>query len=167
MATRWKMLSSVLSLRKWQSFLPTRLIRQKVFSCRRLLGTYYLVAIDGTGMLSYHQRHCEHCLTRRLANGQTLYYHHVLEAKLVSTDGFALDGFALDGFALDGFALSLMTEFVENSDPDADKQDCELKAFYRLAKRLKVRFPRLSICLLMDGLFAGGPVFRLCAENST
>jgi len=28
-----------------------------------------------------------------------------------------------------GFAFSLATEFIENSDPGASKQDCELKAF--------------------------------------
>jgi hypothetical protein len=31
-----------------------------------------------------------------------------------------------------------------------------------LAERLKRHFPRLSICLLLDGLFAGGPTFDLC-----
>jgi len=63
-----------------------------------------------------------------------------------------------------GFAFSLLTEFIENSDPQASKQDCELKAFYRLAERLKKRFPRLSICLLLDGLYAGGPTFQLCED---
>lgn len=47
----------------------------------------------------------------------------------------------------------MMTEFIENTDPEADTQDCELNAFYRLAERLKARFPRLPICLLMDGLW--------------
>jgi len=50
--------------------------------------------------------------------------------------------------------------------PQADKQDCELKAFYRLATRLKKRFPRLLICLLMDGLYACGPVFQLCEDHN-
>jgi hypothetical protein len=59
----------------------------------------------------------------------------------------------------------MMTEFIENADPQADKQDCELKAFYRLADRLKKQFPRLAICLLMDGLYACGPVFQLCEKH--
>jgi len=53
---------------------------------------------------------------------------------------------------------------LKNADLSADKQDCELKAFYRLAKRLKARFRRLAICLLLDGLFAGGPTFKIAEE---
>ena len=125
------------------------LIRKKVLYRFRLLGVYFLVAIDGTGVLTFRERHCPQCLTKKMHNGDTIYYHPVLEAKLVTSNGFA---------------FSIMTEFIENSDLSADKQDCELKAFYRLAKRLKKRFPHLPICLLLDGLYAGGPTFQLCAD---
>ncbi|MEI7590083.1 MAG: hypothetical protein WCJ49_02015 [Deltaproteobacteria bacterium] len=122
------------------------LIRKKVLYNYRLLGVHFIVAIDGTGTISFSRRHCSHCLTRT-SKGKTLYYHPVLEAKLVTSNGFA---------------FSLMTEFIENHGDQATKQDCELKAFYRLADRLKNRFPRLPILLSMDGLFAGGPTFELC-----
>jgi hypothetical protein len=122
------------------------LIRKKVLYSYRLFGIYFIVAIDGTGTISFSRRHCPHCLTRT-RNGKTHYYHPVLEAKLITSNGFA---------------FSLMTEFIENPGDKATKQDCELKAFYRLAERLKARFPRLPILLSMDGLFAGGPTFDLC-----
>jgi hypothetical protein len=122
------------------------LIRKKVLYSYRLLGIYFIVAIDGTGTIRFSRRHCPYCLTRT-HNGKTLYYHPVLEAKLVTSNGFA---------------FSLMTEFIENPGDKTTKQDCELKAFYRLAERLKTRFPRLPIFLSMDGLFAGGPTFDLC-----
>ena len=40
------------------------LIRRKVLYATRLLDHYYLVAIDGTGVLVFPERHCAHCLTR-------------------------------------------------------------------------------------------------------
>jgi len=124
------------------------LIRRKVLYPYRLRGRHYLVVIDGTGVLTFPERHCPYCLTVT-HNGHTTYYHPVLEAKLVTRDGFV---------------FSLMTEFVENPSQHPTKQDCELKAFYRLAKRIKRRFPRLPICLLLDGLFAGGPTFSICEK---
>jgi hypothetical protein len=114
----------------------------------RLLDQYYLVAIDGTGVLVFTERHCAQCLTRT-RDGVTIYYHPILEAKLVTATGFV---------------FSLMTEFIENPGEHPTKQDCELKAFYRLADRLKQRFPRLPLCLLLDGLFAGGPTFTRCEQ---
>lgn len=60
--------------------------------------------------------------------------------------------------------FSLMTEFIENANEKVAKQDSEQKAFFRLACRLKKRFPRLPICLLIDALFAEGPVFSLCQK---
>ncbi len=130
--------------------LMARVMQTEELHQRRLFGIYSLIALDGTGVLTYHERHCPTCLTRKLNNGQILYYHPILEAKLVTANGYA---------------LSLMTEFIENSDPQATKQDCELKAFYRLAERLKKRFPHAPFCLLLDGLFAGGPTLEVCAQK--
>lgn len=126
------------------------LVRKKVLYPYRLLDHYFMIAIDGSGIVTFYERHCKHCLTRKLNNGMTLYYHPVLEAKLVTANGFS---------------FSVMSEFIENVDLSADKQDCEQKAFYRLARRLKARFPRWPICLLLDGLFAGGPTFSICEQN--
>ena len=59
------------------------LVRKKVLYPYRLLDYYFMIAIDGSGIVTFYERHCEHCLTRKLNNGMTLYYHPVLEAKLV------------------------------------------------------------------------------------
>jgi len=48
------------------------LIRKKVLYSYRLLGIYFIVAIDGTGTIRFSRRHCPHCLTRT-RNGKTLY----------------------------------------------------------------------------------------------
>ncbi len=124
------------------------LIRKKVLYPSRFLNEYYTIAIDGTRELTFEERHCPHCLTTK-HNNKIIYYHPVLEAKLVTPNGFA---------------FSIMTEFIENPEEYVSKQDCELKAFYRLAEKLKNRFPRLPISLCMDGLFAGGPAFELCEK---
>lgn len=132
-----------------RTFLIRALLRKRCLEDFRLRGLYYPVAVDGTGALVFHAKHCDHCL-RKVSNGQTIYYHPVLEAKL-----------ALEN----GLALSVGTEFIENERPDVEKQDCELKAFYRLTKTLKRDFPQTRICLLMDGLFACAPVLKLCQQN--
>ncbi|HBY98749.1 MAG TPA: hypothetical protein DEP84_33180 [Chloroflexi bacterium] len=124
------------------------LIRKKVLDRYRLLGRYFVIAIDGTGRLTFPKRHCPHCLTVT-HHGQTTYYHPVLEAKLVCPNGLI---------------ISLLTEFVETAGENPTKQDCELTAFSRLAKRLKQAFPRLPICLSLDGLFAGGPTMTICED---
>jgi hypothetical protein len=131
------------------------LIARRMLEAFRLLGTDYLVTLDGTGHLALGDgpsRFTEGCLTRKLPNGGTLYYRYVLEAKLVTPSGLA---------------LSIETEFVENvprqGQSDGDyKQDCELKGAYRLLPRLKDQFPQLPLCLLLDGLYAGEPTFALC-----
>ena len=131
------------------------LIDKKVLYPHRLFEQDYVVAVDATGMLVYHDRHCPHCLTKKHKNGKTTYYHPVLEAKIVTPSGLV---------------FSLMSEFIENPDDDPArtepqrKQDCETKAFYRLARRLHARFPRLPLLLVMDGLYATGPVFQLCTQ---
>lgn len=130
------------------SFLTETLIRKKILYPYRLLGKYFLVVLDATGMLTFDRRHCDHCLKNK-SGSQEIFYHPVLEAKIVTSNGFV---------------FSLMSEFIENPDKNAPKQDSELKAFYRLAPRLKSRFPRLPICLVGDALYAGGPVFSVCKE---
>jgi hypothetical protein len=125
------------------------LLRSKVLYGCRLLERYFVIAIDGRERLTFPARHCEHCLTQT-HHGHTPYYHPVLEAKLVLPNGWV---------------FSIMTEFIENSGAQPTKQACELKAFYRLAQRLKQAFPRLPICLSLDALFAGGPSMSICEAD--
>ncbi len=113
----------------------------------RFLGEWFVVAIDATGVVSFSERHCPHCLTKTSKHGVVTYFHTVLEAKLVCGNGFS---------------LSLETEWIENPEGDFKKQDCERKAFKRLAARLKQHFPRLPICLATDGLYPNQPFFDIC-----
>lgn len=133
-----------------------QLIRNKVFDNERLLGAV-VVAIDGTGHVSFHSRHCDHCLTQTHGD-DTYYFHETLEAKLITESGLA---------------LSMGSEFIDNRHFDGTpetgserrKQDCELKAFYRLAPQLKRDFPQTRLCLVADSLMACGSVFQICQDN--
>lgn len=126
-----------------------QLLRRKCLVKYRLYD-YYLITIDGTGYLSFERRHCPHCLIKRKKGRVKYYYHPVVEAKLVTANGLA---------------LSIETEFIENPRPGVKRQDCEVKAFYRLAERLAQRFPQLRICLLLDALYAKERVLDICKEN--
>ena len=68
----------------------------------------------------------------------------------------------------DGMTIPLMSEVLSYTKGDTgnDKQDCEQKAFYRLASRLKSAFPALKIMVLLDGLYANGPVVEICRKNN-
>jgi hypothetical protein len=132
------------------------LIRGKVLDAYRLQGAF-VIAVDGTGHVSFSRRHCAHCLTQ--THGERIYYYHqVLEAKLVTWSGLA---------------LSVASEFMDHrhlseataSSAEARKQDCELKAFARLAEQLPKQYPQTPLCLAGDGLTACGPVLQICQEK--
>ncbi len=63
-----------------------------------------------------------------------------------------------------GMVIPLLSEILSYTEGDNknNKQDCEQRAFKRLAARLKKSFPRLSIMVLLDGLYPNGPVMDLC-----
>jgi hypothetical protein len=65
-----------------------RLCRMRVLDPARLLGRLVLL-VDGTGLLCWHRRHCDHCLVQRHKN-TTLYLHNVLEAKLLGPAGVVI-----------------------------------------------------------------------------
>jgi hypothetical protein len=65
-----------------------------------------------------------------------------------------------------GFSLSLATEWIENpADEEYDKQDCERKAFTRIAAKLKKAFPQLPIVILGDGLYPYEGFFAISKAN--
>ena len=132
-----------------KSHMIRTLLIKKVLHKFRLFNEYFMIAIDGTGVMSFSERHCEHCLTKTSKSGKTTYFHNVLEAKLICSNGFA---------------ISLMTEWIENPEGNFDKQDAELKAFLRLAPKLHKMHPRLPICITADGLYPNQTFFSVCKK---
>lgn len=139
------------------------LIRKKVFYDARFQKKW-LVIVDGTQTYSGNRKLNDGCLERHYNKGtdeEKVNYHcDVLEAKIIFGENLI---------------VSIASEFIENNGEDAErqknmseekrKQDCEIKAFKRLAKKIKEAFPRLPILLLADSLYASEPVMDICHEN--
>jgi hypothetical protein len=123
------------------------LIRNKKF-LRYLVGRQYLVAIDGTRKFTRDYQWADECSSRQISGSSEVeYYVYVLEADLVFPNGLT---------------LPLRSEFLEYNGRPETKQDCELRAFQRLAQQLKKDFLRLPLMVLLDGLYPNGPVMALC-----
>jgi len=135
--------------------LVRKLIRNKKFA-RYLVDGHYPIAIDGTQKAVRSPLWSEQWLEREIKDGdgsQMQHYVLVLEASLAFANGMT---------------IPLMSEFsnYKQGDTNTEKQDCEQKAFKRLAKRLKTEFSRLPIMLLLDGLYPNGPMMELCRKNN-
>lgn len=148
-------------MEKIQTNIIKTLIRSKMLDKYRFNGLFHVV-IDGTGLYSTKVNLGENAITKVYNKGQdneyTLYSYYALEAKLVCGN----------------MTFSLATEFVENetyTDKDGkayrkfDKQDCELKAAYRLLDKIKERFPKLPIIIGGDALYLGRPFLELCDKH--
>ena len=58
--------------------------------------------------------------------------------------------------------ISLLFRFLQSDE--AIKQDCERKAFVRLAGKIKQKFPRLPIIITADGLYVTKTVLEICKD---
>jgi hypothetical protein len=130
-----------------------RLIRGKK-SRRYLIDNYYPLAIDGTQKWARDWLFADEALQRTVGseeNKKQQYYVYVMEACLAFSNGMV---------------LPLMSEILAFTEDElsSSKQDCEQKAFHRLALRLKKRFPRLPFILLLDGLYPNGPIMAACRD---
>lgn len=129
------------------------LVRKKKFA-RYLVEGCYPIALDGTGKLKRNDLVCSEWLTRTIHKEDgTQEQHHVyvLEVSLAFRNGMT---------------IPLLSEFLTyDGGSDESKQDCEQRAFHRVAERFKTHFPRLPMLLLLDGLYANGPVMAACRTN--
>ncbi len=140
-----------------------QLIRKKTFDGAKFMKKW-LVIIDGSQLYSGRRKINDNCLERvsnRGTDQEIVNYHqNVLEAKI---------------YFGNKLIASIASEFIENNGEDAirqkkmseeeKKQDCETKAFIRIAKKTKQAFPRLPIILLLDSLYASKTVMDICKKN--
>jgi len=128
------------------------LVKRKVFNKFRVMDLYHNVTLDGTGVHSYKYEPYPECPYKEYQGGTKVWTAMVLEAKIVCGNGFS---------------ISIATEWIKNPiDKEFDKQDCELKAFVRLAEKIKKLYPRLPVVITADGLYPNNTVFDICKNNS-
>ena len=140
-------------IEKIRKYMITKLIRGKMIQKYKIRDKYYHVIVDGTGLATSRKKYNENCLVKNKTdkNGKEYqeYSTYVLEAKIVVGE----------------MVFSIGSEFVENVNEEETKQDCETKAFKRLAEKIKKEYPKLKIIISGDALYANKPVLDICKEN--
>ena len=134
-------------------YMVVKMIRNKMLDKYKVREQYYHIIIDGTGLATSREKYNENCLVKNKTNKKGEEYKeystYVLEAKLVVGE----------------MVISIGSEFVENEKEDVEKQDCEIKAFKRLATKIKKEYPKLKIIISGDALYANKTVMEICKEN--
>ena len=150
-----------MELEEIQSDIVYRMIRRKTFDDAKILGKW-LVLVDGSeldeGNIKKNDNYLSRCYNRGERNEFTKYHRSVLEAKI---------------YLGNNLVCSMATETIENPveynekklSEEEIKQDCESKAFVRIAAKIKKRFPRLPICIVADGLYVSEKVLKICKAN--
>ena len=129
------------------------LIRRKKFQ-NYLVNKGFLIAVDGTQKFYRDYRWDERCLERKVGKEHQTkqFYVYTLDSVIVLNNGTT---------------LPFITIFLKNEDyiQGETKQDCERKAFSRMAEKLKRIFRGIPLTLVLDGLYACGPIIDTCKKN--
>lgn len=140
-------------LEKIRKYMINKMIRNKMLDRYKIRDKYYHIIVDGTGLATSRKKYNKNCIvknkTDKNGNEYKEYSTYVLEAKLVVGE----------------MVFSIGSEFVENEKEKVSKQDCEINAFKRLAKKIKGEYPRLKIIIGADALYASKPIMDICKEN--
>ena len=114
----------------------------------RVLGKYYLCAVDGSEYFSSDHIGCPSCLRRKVKKkqGDALQLsHQIVQAALVHPKHSSV--------------IPLAPEQVRNTD-GSEKQDCETNAAKRLLTRIRTVHPKLPLIILGDGLYSKQPMIE-------
>ena len=137
-------------LRNIQKYIVKTLICSKMFDKYKYDG-YFQIVVDGTGLSSHNYNLNNNCIKKKYKDGKIAYCKYVLECKLI----------------VGNIVISLDSEWIENVDNlnENQKQDCEIKAFERMAKRIKKNYPKQKFIITVDALYSTSPVINICKHN--
>lgn len=147
------------NLENIQKGIAYTMIRRKTFEDARVLKKWQVI-IDATELDEGYQKkndsYLSRCYNRGKADEVIKYHRSMLEAKL---------------YLGNNLVCSIASEPIENSEEYTNQseekieQDCESKAFVRLAKKIKESFLRLPIIITADGLYVSQKVIQICTDN--
>lgn len=137
-----------------RKYMINKLIRGKIIQKYKIRDKYYHIVVDGTGLATSRKKYNENCLVKKKmdknGNEYQEYSTYVLEAKLIVGE----------------MVFSIGSEFVENTEKNESKQDCEIRAFKRLAEKIKREYPKLKILISGDALYANKSIINICKQNN-
>jgi hypothetical protein len=116
----------------------------------RFLGDQLLVALDGTNYFSSKAIHGQHCLTRQLTHGQTLYSHAAITPVIVCPGQSQV--------------IALPPEYIMPQDGHA-KQDCERAAGKRWLSKHAAQVAFRGATLLGDDRYSNQPFCALVLQH--
>lgn len=123
-----------------------QLQRGKALEPYKFIDDHYLISIDGTGLFSSHEVHCESCMEKTShKDGSKTYYHQMLGMVMVHPDKKEV--------------IPFCPEAIERSDGDS-KNDCERNAAKRILEKFREDHPKLKAIILEDGLASNAPHIR-------
>ena len=141
-----------------QKDIACSMIRRKTFNDARVLKKWQIL-IDATeldeGYRKKNDYYLSRCYNRGDADEFIKYHRSMLEAKI---------------YLGNDLVCSIASEPIQNSEEyinqseEKVKQDCESRAFIRLAEKIKKRFPRLPIIITADGLYVSRKVIQTCTD---
>lgn len=137
-------------LRNIQKYIVKALIRSKMFDKYRYKG-YFQLIVDGTGLSSHDYNLNKNCIKKKYKDGTIKYFKYVLECK----------------FVVGSIVISLDSEWIENIEnlTEKQKQDCEINAFKRMAKRIKMNYPKQRFIITGDALYTNTSMIKICIDN--
>ena len=140
---------NIIELRNIGKYIVKALLRSKMFDKYKYKG-YFQLLIDGTGLSSHNFNLNNNCIVKKYKDGKRTYCKYVLECKLV----------------VGNIVISLDSEFIENDSSlnEKEKQDCEIKAFKRMAIRIKKNYPKYKFIITGDALYSTKPIIDICTN---
>lgn len=168
----------VTEIEEIRKYMITKLIRGKIIKKFLVRDKYYHIIIDGTGLATSREKYNPNCLVKNRTdrNGKKYqeYSTYVLEAKMVVGDMVLSIGSEfvenVNKIKVKGYKkieiqkLKIKKKETKNLSREWYKQDCEIKAFRRLAAKIKKEYPRLKILISGDALYANKTVLGICKE---